>query len=50
MVAAAYFFPVRVFEAVSVTPGNYVVQAEMPDATGPLQFSMGLVGDANGDH
>jgi len=35
---------------VSVTPGNYVVQAEMPDATGPLQFSMSLVGDANGDH
>src|SRR5208337_4754236 len=35
---------------VSVTPGNYVVQAEMPDATGPLQFNMSLVGDANGDH
>ena len=35
---------------VSVTPGNYVVQAEMPDATGPLQFNMSLVGDVNGDH
>ena len=35
---------------VSVAPGNYVVQAEMPDATGPLQFNMSLVGDVNGDH
>jgi len=35
---------------VSVTPGNYVVQAEMPDATGPLQLNMSLVGDVNGDH
>ena len=35
---------------VSVGPGNYVVQAEMPDATGPLQLSMSLVGDVNGDH
>ena len=35
---------------VSVTPGNYVVQAEMPDATGPLQFNISLVGDVNGDH
>ena len=35
---------------VSVGPGNYVVQAEMPDATGPLQFNMSLVGDVNGDH
>jgi len=35
---------------VSVRPGNYVVRAEMPDASGPLQLSMSLVGDANGDH
>jgi len=35
---------------VSVRPGNYVVQAEMPDATGPLQLSMSLVGDVSGDH
>jgi PAP2 superfamily len=34
---------------VSVTPGNYIVQAEMPDAAGPLQFNMSLVGDVNGD-
>ena len=24
---------------VSVAPGNYVVQAAMPDATGPLQLT-----------
>jgi hypothetical protein len=35
---------------VSVRPGNYVVQAEMPNATGPLRFNMSLVGDAQGDH
>jgi PAP2 superfamily len=35
---------------VSVRPGNYVVQAEMPDALGPLQFNMSLVGDVEGDH
>ena len=35
---------------VSVGPGNYVVQAEMPDATGPLQLSMSLVGDLSGEH
>jgi len=35
---------------VSVRPGTYVVQAEMPEATGPLQFSTSLVGDVGGDH
>jgi len=35
---------------VSVTPGNYVVEAEMPDAKGSLQLSMSLVGDVSGDH
>jgi hypothetical protein len=35
---------------VRVTPGNYLVQAEMPDATGPLRFTMSLVGDLTGDH
>jgi len=35
---------------VRVGPGNYVVQAEMPDSTGPLQMAMSLVGDVNGDH
>jgi PAP2 superfamily len=29
---------------VSVGPGNYVVQAAMPDATGPLKIDMSLVG------
>jgi membrane-associated phospholipid phosphatase len=33
---------------VSVGPGNYVVQAEMPDATGPLALHVSLVGDVNG--
>jgi hypothetical protein len=35
---------------VSVAPGTYVVQAEMPDATGPLQFNMSLVGDLKADN
>ncbi len=35
---------------VSVGPGNYVVQAAMPDASGPLRLNMSLVGDVNGDH
>jgi membrane-associated phospholipid phosphatase len=34
----------------SVGPGNYVVQAVMPDASGPLQLNLSLVGDVNGDH
>ncbi len=34
---------------VRVGPGNYVVQAEMPKATGPLQMTMSLVGDVQGD-
>jgi hypothetical protein len=35
---------------VNVAPGNYTVLAEMPNATGPLKFSMSLVGDLNGDN
>jgi len=35
---------------VSVGPGNYVVHVEMPDASGPLQLNMSLVGDASGGH
>jgi hypothetical protein len=33
---------------VSVGPGNYAVQADMPDATGPLALHVSLVGDVNG--
>ena len=35
---------------VSVGPGNYAVQAEMPDATGPLAVHVSLVGDVRGDN
>jgi hypothetical protein len=34
----------------SVGPGDYLVQAQMPTATGPLQLNVTLVGDVNGDH
>jgi hypothetical protein len=34
----------------SVGPGNYIVQAEMPDGTGPLSLHVSLVGDVNGDN
>jgi PAP2 superfamily len=34
---------------VRVGPGNYLVQAEMPESTGPLQMTMSLVGDVTGD-
>ncbi len=35
---------------VSVGPGNYTVLAEMPDATGPLEVNVSLVGDVTGAH
>jgi hypothetical protein len=35
---------------VSVGPGDYVVQAEMPIATGPLNLHVSVAGDMNGDN
>jgi hypothetical protein len=35
---------------VNVGPGNYVIQAEMPDATGPLSLHVSLVGDVGGSN
>jgi hypothetical protein len=35
---------------VTVGPGSYVVQAEMPDASGPLKVNMSLVGALSNGH
>jgi hypothetical protein len=34
---------------VRLAPGNYVVEAEDPSVPGPLQMTMSMVGDANGN-
>jgi hypothetical protein len=35
---------------VRVGPGTFGVQSSMPDASGPMELNVYLVGDANGDH